>query len=83
MRAVHEATYLAFRDRLERLIRDALSEAGRDTGDSRGLAIAANALLDGLWIEAGALPGHFNTDQLKYIAIKAFSRLLQITLPEV
>lgn len=83
MRAVHEATYLAFRDRLERLIRDALAEAGRDTRDSRDLAIAANALLDGLWIEAGALPEHFSPDQLKSIAIKALSRLLQITLPEV
>lgn len=82
MRAVHEATYLAFRDRLEGLIADALDAAGRDTADTRALAIAGNALLDGLWIEAGALPDHFRDGEMKGIAIKAFSRLLELELPE-
>ena len=82
MRAVHEKTYLAFRDRLQGLIADALIAAGRGTGDTRALAIAGNALLDGLWIEAGALPGHFRDGEMKDIAIKAFSRLLQLELPE-
>jgi len=83
MRAVHKATYLAFRNQLQHLIHDALAEAGRDTHHSRDLAIAANALLDGLWVEAGALPDEFDPDHLKSIAIKAFSSLLQIELPEV
>lgn len=83
MRAVHEATYLAFRDRLQRMIAAALAASGRGGEDTRALAIAGNALLDGLWIEAGALPGHFHPGELKSIAIKAFSRLLDLKLPEV
>ncbi|WP_127108770.1 TetR/AcrR family transcriptional regulator [Pararhodobacter zhoushanensis] len=82
MRAVHEATYLGFRGRLEDMICEALHAAGRPTQSSRALAIAGNALLDGLWIEAGALPGHFAPGELKSIAINAFSRLLELELPE-
>lgn len=80
MRAVHQATYLAFRDRLEALIAEALRAVGRDPADTRALAIAGNALLDGLWIEAGLLPDHFNPDDLKAIAIRSFEGLLQISL---
>lgn len=83
MRKVHEATYLGFRDRLQGMIADALTAAGRRDEDTRALAIAGNALLDGLWIEAGALPDHFQANELKSIAIKAFSRLLDLKLPEV
>ncbi|WP_323036623.1 TetR/AcrR family transcriptional regulator [Pararhodobacter sp.] len=83
MRVVHEATYVQFRDRLQRLIDDALRAAGRPTDDARMLAIAGNALLDGLWIEAGALPEHFAKDEMKSIAIKAFSRLLNLQLEGV
>lgn len=78
MRAVHLETYLAFRDRLEGLIREALRAGGRPVTDSRALAIAGNALLDGLWIEAGALPDHFHPGELKAIAIKSFECLLQM-----
>ncbi|MCA2010570.1 TetR/AcrR family transcriptional regulator [Pararhodobacter sp. CCB-MM2] len=82
MRRVHEATYLGFRDRLEAMIAEALATTGRRDEDTRALAIAGNALLDGLWIEAGALPDHFREGELKSIAIKAFSRLLSLDLPE-
>ncbi len=84
MQRVHEATYLAFRDRLEALIADALRAQGRPAMPevTRSLAIAGNALLDGLWIEASALPDHFAPDEMKSIAIRAFSRLLDIDLPE-
>ncbi|WP_417626121.1 TetR/AcrR family transcriptional regulator [Pararhodobacter aggregans] len=83
MRKVHEETYLGFRNRLQRMIADALAAADRRDEDPRALAIAGNALLDGLWIEAGALPDHFKPDEMKSIAIKAFSRLLDLKLPEV
>ncbi|MBN8291531.1 TetR/AcrR family transcriptional regulator [Rhodobacter sp. NTK016B] len=83
MRAVHLSTYLGFRDRLETMLSDALRSAGRDTEDTRSLAIACNALLDGLWVEAGALPDQFASGELRSIAIKAFSRLLSLDLPEV
>lgn len=84
MRAVHEGTYLAFRDRLEGMIREALLVAGKPPGpgETRGLAIAGNALLDGLWIEASLLPEHFIPGEMKSIAIKAFERLLDLKLPE-
>jgi len=84
MRAVHEGTYLAFRDRLEGMIRDALLTKGNPPGpgETRALAIAGNALLDGLWIEASLLPGHFAPGEMKSIGIKAFERLLDLKLPE-
>lgn len=82
MRRVHEITYLGFRDRLEALIAAALAQHGRPVAQARSLAIAGNALLDGLWIEAAALPDHFTEDELKSLAIKAFSRLLEIRLEE-
>jgi len=84
MRAVHETTYLAFRDRLEGMIAEALIAAGKPprAGETRALAIAGNALLDGLWIEASLLPEHFAPGEMKTIAIKAFERLLDLKFPE-
>ena len=84
MRAVHEGTYLAFRDRLEAMIAQALDATGKTPapGETRALAIAGNALLDGLWIEASLLPEHFTKNEMKSIAIKAFNRLLDLKLPE-
>ncbi|PVH28590.1 TetR/AcrR family transcriptional regulator [Pararhodobacter oceanensis] len=83
MRAVHRETYLEFRDLLQRMITEALAHSGQPVEQAQTLAIAGNALLDGLWIEAGALPDAFTPDQLKSIAINAFSRLLKLELPEV
>lgn len=84
MRDVHEATYLAFRDRLERMIANALAAAGKphDTTTTRALAIAGNALLDGLWIEASVLPDQFAQGEMRSIAIRAFARLLDLKLSE-
>ncbi|WP_417600970.1 TetR/AcrR family transcriptional regulator [Pararhodobacter oceanensis] len=83
MREVHRETYLEFRDLLQRMITEALAHGGQPVDQAQTLAIAGNALLDGLWIEAGALPDAFTPDQLKSIAINAFSRLLKLELPEV
>ena len=84
MRRVHAATYLAFRDRLEGLISDALRAAGRpaDPVTIRAHAIAGNALIDGLWIEAAALPDHFSNIDLPALALSAFSRLLDLPLED-
>ena len=84
MRAVHERTYLAFRNRLETMIADALRAADKpyDKISTRSLAIAGNALLDGLWIEASVLPDQFATGEMRSLAIRAFSRLLDLKLPE-
>ncbi|GAB4258933.1 MAG: TetR family transcriptional regulator C-terminal domain-containing protein [Pararhodobacter sp.] len=83
MRAVHERTYLAFRDRLEALIADVLDASGQSRTDAQHLAIAGNALLDGLWLEAGALPDQFEAAPLVALAISAFERLLNVELPKV
>jgi len=80
MRQAHARSYLMFRDRLEARIIAALAARGRDTGQSRALAIAGNALLDGLWLEMSALPDHFTQAELNSIAINAFEGLLQISL---
>lgn len=83
MRAVHEQTYLAFRNRLEAMIAAALQAAGRpaDAAQTRRLAIAGNALLDGLWIEASLLPDHFAPGEMASIALRAFERLVDLKLP--
>jgi TetR/AcrR family transcriptional regulator, transcriptional repressor of bet genes len=80
MRAAHERSYLAFRDQLELRIVAALADEGRSTANSLALAIAANALLDGLWLERSALPDHFTQAELTSVAIDGFERLLQIPL---
>lgn len=84
MRQGHERSYLAFRGQLEALITDALCAAGRpaDPAMTRRLAIAGNALLDGLWIEASALPDTFATDEIRATAIGAFESLLGLKLQE-
>lgn len=84
MRRVHERTYRAFRDQLEALIADALHAAGTpaDPARRRRLAIAGNALLDGLWIEASALPDQLAQDEVRAIAIEAFEALLGLKLGE-
>lgn len=84
MREVHERTYRAFRDQLEILIGDALAVAGRqaDAATLRRLAIAGNALLDGLWLEASALPDRFAPDVARAIAVESFEALLGLTLRE-
>jgi len=78
MRAVHAQTYHDFRDRLERLIVAALEEAGR----APRLAIACNAVIDGLWLEGGALPEAFGPDELTGIALTAVGAILQLDLEE-
>jgi AcrR family transcriptional regulator len=78
MRAVHAQTYHDFRDRLERLIVAALEEAGQ----ARRLAIACNAVIDGLWLEGGALPEAFEPDELTGIALTAVGAILQLDLEE-
>ncbi|MDC0659017.1 TetR family transcriptional regulator C-terminal domain-containing protein [Leisingera sp. SS27] len=66
MKETHERTYAYFRDRLEALITAALEEAGRPAPAARlrQLAIACNAVIDGLWLEGGALPDAFAPGEL-------------------
>ena len=82
LRAVHENSYLAFRDRLETLINDALTVAGHPAPAStlRRHAIACNAVIDGLWLEGSALPDAFAPGELAAIGRASVGALLRLDL---
>lgn len=84
MRATHEENYLAYRDRLEALIAAAFAEAGRKAGTAelRRLAIACNAVIDGLWLEGGALPDAFAAGEIEAIGRTSVAALLDLPLEE-
>ncbi|MGB3146493.1 MAG: TetR family transcriptional regulator C-terminal domain-containing protein [Paracoccaceae bacterium] len=74
MALVHEETYLAFRAQVELMIADLPGR--RDAKDVRQLAIATNAVLDGLWLEGGFYPHGFATNELAEIAITTIGNIL-------
>lgn len=82
MKAIHEQTYHDFRDRLESLIAAALDEAGIPTTPQRlrELAIACNALIDGLWMEGGALPDTFEPGELPRIGLRSAGAIIGLDL---
>ncbi|TDE37919.1 TetR/AcrR family transcriptional regulator [Antarcticimicrobium sediminis] len=82
MKAIHARTYADFRDRLEALIAAALGEAGQVTeaGQLRHLAIACNAVIDGLWLEGGALPDAFEPDELPKIGLISVGAIVGLNL---
>ncbi len=82
MRAVHRRTYLDFRNRLEDLIGDALADDNRpaDRTERRRLAIACNAVIDGLWLEGGALPDLFEPDELAQIGLRSVADIIGLDL---
>jgi TetR/AcrR family transcriptional regulator, transcriptional repressor of bet genes len=84
MQMIHQRTYYEFRDRLEALIGEVQSEAGivSTAQDRRLLAIACNALIDGLWMEGGVLPGAFAPEELPQIGIKSIGAIIGMDLAE-
>lgn len=82
MRRTHERTYTAFRARLEDLIGAALEETGRSATKDRlrHLAIACNAVIDGLWLEGGALPDAFAPGELPEIGLRSVGSIVAIDL---
>ena len=82
MKAIHARTYTYFRDNLERLIAAALEENDRPSSPERlhRLAIAANALIDGLWLEGSALPEAFEAEELPQIGRDAIGAMIGISL---
>jgi AcrR family transcriptional regulator len=79
MREVHRATYLGYRDRLQALI---LALPGQGNGErARELAIACNGIIDGLWLEGGALPDSFAPGEVERIGLGAVGAILGIALP--
>lgn len=84
MLAIHKRTYHDFRGRLETLIAETLAEAGRATSPDqlRGLAIACNAVIDGLWMEGGALPDAFDPGELPRIGLASVGAIIGVNLGE-
>ncbi len=82
MRDSHERTYYNFRNRLEALIAAVLEEAGQPATPQklRHLAIACNAVIDGLWLEGGILSGAFAPDELPEIGIRSVGAILGMNL---
>ncbi len=82
MTVSHQRSYDLLRLHLKGLISAVLDEAGIETDAQklRRLSIAGNAILDGLWIEGGALPDAFGEDELVQIGLESFSSLLGIEL---
>jgi TetR/AcrR family transcriptional repressor of bet genes len=76
--ALHEVGYLAFRDALEELVA-ALPRETRP-GQTRGEAIACNAVLDGLWLEGSLLPDSFAPAEIVTIGLRSVGAILGVDL---
>lgn len=75
---IHRESYLAFRAVLETLVADVLAEVGEPPDPMRcqKLAIAINAVIDGLWIEGTLVGDLFAETPLPDIAIQSVEALL-------
>ena len=84
MKATHERTYAYFRDQLQELIRAALEEAGQPTPEARmrHLATACNGVIDGLWMEGGALPDAFAPGELPGIGLESVGAIIGLDLEQ-
>lgn len=84
MLTTHEETYLAYRNRLQALIAAAFTESGRIAGPAelRRLAIACNAVIDGLWLEGGILPEAFAEGEIAAIGLASVGTILGLPLSE-
>ena len=83
MRKMHQQTYYEFRNRLETLIGEALIEAGTPAPQElRQMAIACNAVIDGLWMEGGALPESFAPEELSKIGLKSVGAIIGLNLEQ-
>ena len=78
MRDVHEKSYLRYRDVLQGLIAALPGTTGPD--QARQLAIACNAVIDGLWLEGGVLPDGFAPGEVAQIGLSAVSAILGLPL---
>ncbi|MFD1880490.1 TetR/AcrR family transcriptional regulator [Paracoccus pacificus] len=80
--AVHRDGYLGFREQVEPLIADVLSAEGRPAGPERcrALAIAVNALLDGLWLEGSMLSSDFAGGEVVALGVNGVASLMGVTL---
>ena len=78
LREVHRTTYLGYRDVLQGLI--AALPRAVDAATLRAEAIACNGVIDGLWLEACALPEAFVKDELAEIGLRSVGAILGVDL---
>lgn len=80
MAEVHRQGYQAFRDLIERLVGEMLTERGAPASAQiiRRHAIALNALLDGLWIEISMGGDDFSQHDVVRLALDSIAALLGI-----
>jgi TetR/AcrR family transcriptional regulator, transcriptional repressor of bet genes len=78
LREVHRTTYLGYRDMLQGLI--AALPRDVDAARLRTEAIACNGVIDGLWLEACALPEAFVKDELAEIGLRSVGAILGVDL---
>lgn len=76
--AVHEASYLRFRDALQALIAGLPRQA--DPRRLRRDAIACNAVIDGLWLEGSVLPDTFAAGEIENIGLMSVGAILGVDL---
>lgn len=78
IRQVHVLTYLAYRDLLQGLIADLPRVVS--PGKLRADAIACNGVIDGLWMEASAVPEMFEDGEILRIGLTAVGAILGVDL---
>ena len=80
--AIHRESYLSYRNSLETMLGDAIASVGRtiDADERRGLAIAINGLIDGLWLEGCMAGDLFEENELARTALRAVERITGLTL---
>lgn len=83
--AMHRENYVSFRKATEPLIGELLAAEGRgtDAGERERLAIAINALLDGLWLEGCLSPQDMPERERIEIGLRSVEALLGVKLPHV
>ena len=79
---VHRESYLEFRQECSKLVASVLLEHGQSVGEQKieRLAIAVNALLDGLWLEGCLAVDLFDAGEIAAIGVRSVDDLLG--LPE-
>jgi TetR/AcrR family transcriptional regulator, transcriptional repressor of bet genes len=76
--AVHQTSYLRFRDALQALIAALPRKA--DASQLRREAIACNAVIDGLWLEGSVVPDIFGPGELEHIGLTSVGAILGVEL---
>jgi TetR/AcrR family transcriptional regulator, transcriptional repressor of bet genes len=76
--AVHQSSYLRYRDALQALIAELPRAASPE--QLRTEAIACNAVIDGLWLEGSVLPEIFAPDELVRIGLTSVGAILGLDL---